>query len=233
MNYPLNNAVGLISNCHMVFADKEVDKAKSKECLELANMFPAAVDFPKTGIEVKMSPHLYVREYPDFMEREPMYESKSVIGTLYRELKKLGPSSSAPLSRDEDLASHGFSDHIELASKYKKIYDTKLRHLMDAFGIKTEAEIVSRGMGMSEPFTESGEMIETAFRSLTKEALSWFNDDECVDKLAKASAWYFVTNHKATDCLESNQLLSFPWCVYDRLVEIKTQNASNEKAEVH
>ena len=50
------------------------------------------------------------------------------------------------------------------------------------------------------------EMIEKAFRSVRKEALSWFNEDEGVDELAKASAWYFVTNHKATDCLESNHL---------------------------
>lgn len=60
------------------------------------------------------------------------------------------------LSRDEDLVFMGFENHIEQASYKKKRYDTKLRHLMDTFGIKTEAEIVSRGMGMSEPFTESG-----------------------------------------------------------------------------
>ncbi|KAG2246170.1 hypothetical protein Bca52824_085798 [Brassica carinata] len=103
---------------------------------------------------------------------------------------------------------------------------------MDTFGIETEAEIVCRGMGMTEPFTESGEMIEKAFRSLTKEALSWFIADEGVDELAKASAWYIVTNYKdyvSTDCLESNQLWSFPWCVYDRLLKIKTLN---NKAEV-
>ncbi|KAH0852865.1 hypothetical protein HID58_093650 [Brassica napus] len=238
-NYPLNNNVGTISNLHKVFADKEGEKAGSKQCLELAKMFSAAVDFPKTGVEVKIPPHLYVKEYPDFMENQNKlaYKSKTVIGKLFRELKKLGPpsissTSSTPLSHDKDLVFMGFQNHIELATDYKKSYDSKLRHLMDTFGIETEAEIVCRGMGMTEPFTESGEMIEKAFRSLTKEALSWFIADEGVDELAKASAWYIVTNYKdyvSTDCLESNQLWSFPWCVYDRLLKIKMLN---NKAEV-
>ncbi|KAL0691180.1 hypothetical protein Bca4012_090859 [Brassica carinata] len=200
-NYPLNNNVGTISNLHKVFADKEGEKAGSKQCLELAKMFSAAVDFPKTGVEVKIPSHLYVKEYPDFMENQNKlaYKSKTVIGKLFRELKKLGPpsissTSSTPLSHDKDLVFMGFQNHIELATDYKKSYDSKLRHLMDTFGIETEAEIVCRGMGMTEPFTESGEMIEKAFRSLTKEALSWFIADEGVDELEKASAWYIVTN---------------------------------------
>ncbi|CAF2079232.1 unnamed protein product [Brassica napus] len=245
-NYPLNNNVGTISNLHKVFADKEGEKAGSKQCLELAKMASAAVDFPKTGVEVKIPPHLYVKEYPDFMQKQdkPMYVSNSVIGKLFRELKKLGPpssscTSSTPLSHDNDLVFKGFGKHIVTASFHKKNYDSKLSHLMDTFGIETEAEIVCRGMGMSEPFTEFGEMIEMEFQSLTKEALSWFNDDEDekvdeLNELAKASAWYIVTNHKdyvSTDCVERNQLWSFPLCVYDRLVKIKMQTARN-KTEV-
>ncbi|KAG2246190.1 hypothetical protein Bca52824_085818 [Brassica carinata] len=163
-NYPLNNNVGTISNLHKVFADKEGEKAGSKQCLELAKMFSAAVDFPKTGVEVKIPPHLYVKEYPDFMENQNKlaYKSKTVIGKLFRELKKLGPpsissTSSTPLSHDKDLVCMGFQNHIELATDYKKSYDSKLRHLMDTFGIETEAEIVCRGMGMTEPFTRVGD----------------------------------------------------------------------------
>ncbi|KAG2246164.1 hypothetical protein Bca52824_085792 [Brassica carinata] len=209
-NYPLNNNVGTISNLHKVFADKEGEKAGSKQCLELAKMASAAVDFPKTGVEVKIPPHLYVKEYPDFMQKQdkPMYVSNSVIGKLFRELKKLGPpssscTSSTPLSHDNDLVFKGFGKHIVTASFHKKNYDSKLSHLMDTFGIETEAEIVCRGMGMSEPFTEFGEMIEMEFQSLTKEALSWFNDDEDekvdeLNELAKASAWYIVLKTKGT-----------------------------------
>ncbi|KAF3507257.1 hypothetical protein F2Q69_00002796 [Brassica cretica] len=149
-------------------------------------------------------------------------------------------------NHDEEIVSNNRDSHTPeaaidhtaqrtLASDYKKSYNSKLRQLMDTFGIETEAEIVCRGMGMSEPFNESGKMIENAFQSLTKEALSWFNGDEEADELAKASAWYIVTNHKdyvSTDCLDSNQLWSFPWCVYDRLVKIKTETARNKKEEV-
>ncbi|CAH8348901.1 unnamed protein product [Eruca vesicaria subsp. sativa] len=196
--YLLNNNVGIIANLHKVFADKEEKKAGSKQCLELAKMtLSAAVDFSK--------------------KRRKRYESKTVIGKLFKELKKLGPpsissTSSTSLSLDEDLVFSGFENHTELESHYKKNYDSKLRHLTDTFEIETETEFVCHGMRMSEPFTEKGG-----------------------DELAKASAWYIVTNHEdhlPKGCLESNPLRSFPWCVYDKLVEIKTQNASNKMAEV-
>lgn len=197
-----------------------------------------------------MPSEYYPKEYPDFMDKldKPMYESKTVIGKLFRELKKLGaPSvsskSSTSSSYDLDMVINGLQKYSWQASIKKKIYNSKLRHLMEYFGIKTEAEIVCRGMGMSEPFTKRGEMIEKVFRSLTKEALSWFKADVKVknsrDELQKASAWYFVTNNPiflSTEGLETDQFLSFPWCVYDKLVGIKKnleEQEGDECEEMH
>ncbi|CAN7075089.1 unnamed protein product, partial [Brassica oleracea var. botrytis] len=43
----------LISHKVFAFVNKEDDKSLRKQCLELANMFSAAGDFPKTELEVK------------------------------------------------------------------------------------------------------------------------------------------------------------------------------------
>nr|VDC77543.1 unnamed protein product [Brassica rapa] len=55
---------------HKVFVSKEDDKSLRKQCLELANMFSAAADFPKSELEVKIPPHLCVIEYPDLCKND-------------------------------------------------------------------------------------------------------------------------------------------------------------------
>lgn len=49
---------------------KKDDKSLRKQCLELANMFSAAADFPKSELEVKIPPHLCVKEYPDLCKND-------------------------------------------------------------------------------------------------------------------------------------------------------------------
>ncbi|KAH0904716.1 hypothetical protein HID58_044219 [Brassica napus] len=48
---------------HKVFVNKEDDKSLRKQCLELANMFSAAGDFPKTELEVEIPPHLHLNSF--------------------------------------------------------------------------------------------------------------------------------------------------------------------------
>ncbi|KAG2246157.1 hypothetical protein Bca52824_085785 [Brassica carinata] len=55
---------------HKVFVNKEDDKSLRNQCLELANMFSAAADFPKTELKVKIPPHLYVKEYSDLCKND-------------------------------------------------------------------------------------------------------------------------------------------------------------------
>ncbi|CAK9140305.1 unnamed protein product [Ilex paraguariensis] len=69
-NYIVNDSLGIISNAHTVFADREPYKAMSDPCLELARLFSIAVDFPKTGVPAEIPPQLRVKEYPDFLEKQ-------------------------------------------------------------------------------------------------------------------------------------------------------------------
>lgn len=250
-NYIVNDSLGIIANAHTVFADKEPSKAMSSSCVELARLFSIAVDFPKTGIPAEIPSHLHVKEYPDFMEKpdKPTYESHNVIGKLFREVKDIAPHTSsirsftkevARMSYDPDMEVDGFEDYIDDAFYYKSSYDYKLGNLLDYYGIKTEAEILSGSiMRMLKSFTKRRdvEAITMAVRALRKEARNWFNekksggDSESDDMHAKASAWYYVTYHPSywgcyNEGMKRDHFLSFAWCVHDKLVEIKRDKAS-------
>lgn len=212
----------------------------------LAELFSIAVDYPKTGVPAQIPSDLHVREYPDFMEKldRVTYESKGVIGKLYREIKKQNPhvehftKDVARRSYDTDLIVDGYQDYITEAMYFKEEYDFKLGNLMEHYGIKSEAEIISGCiLKMAKNFTKSSDAdaIRLAVKSLRKEARSWFSEmsaDETEDgqdaSYAKASAWYHVTYHpQYWGCYNegyghrTHHLISFPWCVYDKLLLIK------------
>ncbi|KAJ4846078.1 hypothetical protein Tsubulata_027402 [Turnera subulata] len=250
-DYILNDSLGIICHAHTVFADRKPNMAMSKECKELARLASIAVDFPKTGVPAKIPQHLRVREYPDFMEKpqKRTYESQRVLGKLFRAVKDIASDSDksraesftlevARRSYDPDMEVDGFKDHVKEALDYKTEYDNKLGNMMDYFGIKTEAEIISGCiMKMAKSFDKKRDMdaVTFAVRSLRKQARSWFgdkrdgdeSDDEHDASFAKASAWYYVTYHPSFWGRSNDQetdrphFLSFPWCVYDKLVEIK------------
>jgi len=253
-NYIVNESLGIIANAHVVFADKEPLKAESEPCKELAKLFSIAVDFPKTGVPALIPPELHVKEYPDFMEKldKVTYESTGVIGKLYREIKKHTPHIKhftrdvARRSYDTDLIVDGYEDYISEAIEFKEEYDFKLGNLMDHYGIKSEAEIISGCiLKMAKNFTKSSDAdaIRLAVRSLRKEARSWFNEmstgedgigQDAIE--AKASASYHVTYHPQywgsyNEGYDRPHLISFPWCVYDRLLCIKQRRNFLRKME--
>ncbi|KAL2518693.1 RNA-dependent RNA polymerase 1 [Abeliophyllum distichum] len=199
-NYIVNDSLGIIANAHTVFADKEPCKALSEPCIELARLFSIAVDFPKTGVPAEIPSQLRVKEYPDFMEKpdKTTYESRCVIGKLFRDVKNIAPHA-APIksftrevaikSYDRDMEVDGFEDYIDEAFHYKTEYDYKLGNLMDYYGIKTEAEILSGGiMKMSKTFDRrrDADAIGAAVRSLRSEARKAFKKgSESDDMFAK------------------------------------------------
>jgi RNA-dependent RNA polymerase len=248
-DYIVNDSLGIIANAHTVFADKEPARARSEPCLELAKLFSVAVDFPKTGVPAVINPKLRVKEYPDFMEKadKSTYESKSVIGKLFREVKDISPNQSsirsftrevAYRSYDTDMEAEGYEYYLDEAFDFKTLYDYKLGNLMEYYGIKSEAEILSGSiMTMSKSFDrrKDAEAVGFAVRSLRKEVRVWFkeleSDSGFNDVYAKASACYHVTYHpsywgKYNEGMNREHFLSFPWCVYDKLVQIKKDKAS-------
>ncbi|KAI3817112.1 hypothetical protein L1987_10901 [Smallanthus sonchifolius] len=248
-NYIVNDSLGIIANAHTVFADREPRKAMATLCVELAKLFSIAVDFPKTGVPAEIPSNLRPKEYPDFMEKpdKTTYESQNVIGKLFREVKHIAPQDSpvTPFTKDvarqtydADMEVPGFEDYTDEAFDIKTVYDNKLGNLMDYYGIKTEAELLTGSiMKMSRSFDRrnDAEAVGLAVKSLRKEARNWFKngrgdrDTEDDNGYAKASAWYHVTYHPdywGRYDTTRDHFLSFPWCVHDKLIEIKKRKAS-------
>ncbi|KAK9063788.1 hypothetical protein SSX86_017660 [Deinandra increscens subsp. villosa] len=249
-NYIVNDSLGIIANAHTVFADREPIKAMAEPCVELAKLFSIAVDFPKTGVPAEIPAHLRPKEYPDFMEKpdKTTYESENVIGKLFREVKHIAPQDSpvTPFTKDvarqtydADMEVPGFEYYIDEAVDFKTEYDYKLGNHMDYYGIKTEAELLSGSiMKMSRSFDRrnDAEAVSLAVKSLRKEARNWFKkggdtDTEDDDVYAKASAWYHVTYHPNywgtyNADMTRQHFLSFPWCVHEKLIEIKKRKVS-------
>ncbi|KAI3921162.1 hypothetical protein MKX01_036141 [Papaver californicum] len=242
-NYMINDSLGVIVNTHTAFADKEHLKEETGECIELTKLFSIVVDFPKT-------------EYPDFMEKldRPTYESKRVICKLFRQVKDIAPHTSHIKSFTLDVAKKlydtykkvdGFEDYLNDAYFHKGEFDYKLANLVDYYGIKTEVEILGGSvMKLSKSFNmrRDAESITLAVRALKKEARTWFDKNSSTnsgsheddDIYAKASAWYHVTYHpKYFGCyhqeMSRDHFLSFPWCVYDKLIHIKKNNSMRRK----
>ncbi|KAL4351449.1 hypothetical protein GQ457_06G000350 [Hibiscus cannabinus] len=252
-NYILNDSLGIIANAHRVFADKEPTKAMSEQCIALAKLSSIAVDFPKTGIPAKIPRHLRIQEYPDFMEKPDRltYESKSVIGRLYREVRSIEAEASttkhftksvAKQSYDPDMEFEGYLAHVNDALQYKKQYDHRLASLMLKFGVKTEAEIISGCVLKLSKYSDRKidlDNINFAVKSLRLEAKSWFTEKvspRVEDVFAKASAWYHVTYHPnfwglSTDgAADHEHFISFPWCIYEKLLQIKREKVGENSS---
>ncbi|XP_024517545.1 probable RNA-dependent RNA polymerase 1 [Selaginella moellendorffii] len=239
----VHDSLGVISNAHLVHADKELERAKDPKCLELARLASTAVDFAKTGIPAVIPVDLRPRDYPDFMENEfkSTYTSQSVLGKLYRSLQSNGrifsqrssAVAASPKEMDQEfdrsLTVDGYEQHVSEARSLKELYDTKLERLLRHYEI-TEAEIVTGNvlcLGKANEKTkrnDTRDRIACAMKSLAKEAGRWFEAGLNEHQLAKACAWYHVTYHPEFRKGSNVESLSFPWvvpAVVEKLVSLK------------
>lgn len=113
-----------------------------------------AVDFNKTGVPVtELLPK--VDEYPDFMEnkRKNSYESKKVLGKLYRRIE-IGQSDDNPLLNYEDktikpneeFLFEGYEDYLQEAVICRDSFNSEIRSLMKKFSVKSEPEVITANL---------------------------------------------------------------------------------------
>ena len=81
------------------------------------------------------------------MEKEDKesYKSESILGKLYRYVTKTDNARPHIVDKifDEDLKVAGFDRYLDEAVRYKKQYDSKLATMMDHYGFRNEADIIS------------------------------------------------------------------------------------------
>jgi RNA-dependent RNA polymerase len=243
----INDNLGAIANAHLVHADHEESKARSLQCLLLANLHSAAVDFAKTGSPAEMPRILRPKQFPDFMERwdRPMYPSSGALGKLYRaaiDEAKLAESrmdTDEPLIYDSDLEVEGFDAFLDAAKEFRDQYSERLSAMMNYYGAETEDEILTGNlrnklMYLQKDKQKYGDMRDRmliSVRNLHKEVETWFKDNCDEGESAKmASAWYHVTYHP--NFYSATNFLSFPWILCDILLNIKDSNRRRRNSSI-
>ncbi|CAI9757485.1 unnamed protein product [Fraxinus pennsylvanica] len=241
VDYMVGDTLGAISTAHLVHADRELDKALSSKCLELAALQSMAVDFAKSGAPAEMPRSLKPREFPDFMERweKPMYVSQGALGKVYRaiiashHLIKTNSNCSSVILHDtfdQDLIVDGYEAFLETAENHKEQYLDRMTTLLNFYEAKSEVEILTGNLRNklmylkhdNRRFGEVKDRILGSAKSLQKEAKGWF-EGSCneTDQQKLASAWYYVTYHPTYSHGSAN-CLGFPWVVGNILLEIKS-----------
>jgi RNA-dependent RNA polymerase len=117
---------------------------------ELAQLHSNAVDFPKSGVEVKIPRYLRPRKWPHFMEKknkpaEAVYVSKKVLGQLYDmvELVDFSPEYETPFD-SRILEAYCLNESIlSEAAEMKAQYDDAIKRIMAQHAIGTEFEVWS------------------------------------------------------------------------------------------
>ncbi|OMO70271.1 RNA-dependent RNA polymerase, eukaryotic-type [Corchorus capsularis] len=212
LNFVVSDQVGKISNYHMAFADSEIDGANSPQCKKLAELFAVDIDCAKTGKSVKIPEDLCAAKYPDFMGLKPSYPAKGILGKLYRELEDENVTKRSPVKfYDKKMKVEGMDVYIDNATKVKKEYDDHLRSLMVENEIKNEGRLFLYNKGDDNSF-----LVQRRLQALVDDVIVKFKESPCENELTKASAWYHITY----DAHHKNELISFPWCIHDKLISI-------------
>ncbi|KAK4102128.1 RdRP-domain-containing protein [Parathielavia hyrcaniae] len=142
-----NDRLPLIAHAHLATADYEVEGAKHKKCLQLAELHSTAVDYVKTGVPAKWNKKLDPRKYPHFMEKAKAksYRSTGVLGKLYDMVDRtvFDSRENYTLPFDDRILKQYQLDHAMLkeARKLKTQYDIAVCRIMGQLEIRTEFEV--------------------------------------------------------------------------------------------
>ncbi|PKY56302.1 RdRP-domain-containing protein [Rhizophagus irregularis] len=247
VNYVFSDQLGRIANAHLARADRNPEGAKHESCIKLAHLHSDAVDFPKTGIPASFPLNLRVKEFPDFMEKpdKAVYQSKKVLGILYRSIKEEDYKPYVDLNFDKRLYVEGYVKYLEEARMLKKSYDRDVKALMNQFGIMTEFEVTSGYIINTHPIDKKKPRdvvkcvmdamipIKKHYRKLFDSEFYYFNGSTIITMEAsiqmeqKAFAWYYITYHPSEQSDEN--MISFPWIVGDILCKIALRNHCNDR----
>ena len=130
----LNN-LGLIGDAHLALSDKL--GAKSPIAIQIAKKFSKAVDAPKTGDKVLLSPEETPYKYPHYMGKieNKSYKSKSVLGRLYDKTNEIISQRTKKKEMegpffDKDLKLPKWKEYAFLALIYYRDYFNDLINLL-------------------------------------------------------------------------------------------------------
>lgn len=175
-----------------------------------------------------------------------MYESKKVLGRIYRAVDKADYKSYKShlvdnTEFDPRLRVNGMERYIYRARKLRTEYNRDLMALMNQFGVGTEAEIMSgyivkwlkkgNRKSMHEVQKQTMSAVANMREAWRRELEREFLKDTAASARAieaKAAAWYYVTYHPAERQRftgDGTTLLSFPWVAEDLITRVAIRNS--------
>ena len=243
-----NESLGIIAHYHLSICDQKSAGARDPLSIQLAESASLAVDSPKTGI-IPVIPDEAKRlisqnGYPDFMQKREStsFRSQKLLGEVYHLAKEVcyetsewtdilnydgkhnlgeSPAGTLPLSA---FQLPGYLQFAEDASARYREYCTGVQRLMLAFGVGTEAEVVSGLVVKCHPLltADKGKMTNSmaaATTCLTQEFRDKFHSKTPeTDYLKKAAAWYSAVYQPQQR--EELACHSFAWLVPEYLCQI-------------
>ena len=139
----------------MAFCDIEPLGTRSELGIELAKCQAHTVDYPKTGIKLKIPEEaikiVSERGYPDFMQKrfEQSYDSKKTLGELYRHCKEVTlqfePGMKLhPDVRDDYKFMHidGFEKYLNDAGNVYEFYRYHIEMIMGKYKLLSEVDVI-------------------------------------------------------------------------------------------
>ena len=150
VTYMRNDRLPTIAHSHLALADLSPRGVNDPRCLELAQLHSEAVDYPKSGIAVKMKRSLYARKWPHFMEKkgkpaEAIYKSQKILGQLYDMVQTVtfSPLNDTPFDSRILRAYDIDQEMLREAKEIKSEYDDAIKRIMAQHAMDTEFEVWS------------------------------------------------------------------------------------------
>jgi len=250
--YVESDQLGVIANAHLVHADAQNDHIFSKQCRDLAQKHSDAVDFPKTGCLVTITPDLRPQSYPPYMRKrdKPTYRSNHVLAALYNQCKAIDSTiqssyqTTARPAVDDRFLLPGYESYLDSARELLDYYRGQMRILTANYRFVNEAEVVSGHVyriAQKQSGTLKGEYVDTVdlvrrqLETIKLKMRSTFFEEfggeakkaECREQaMKKISAVYRV----AYDSDEEDFGLGLPWIFVELLMEARSNFCSPENS---
>ncbi|RFU77202.1 hypothetical protein TARUN_5033 [Trichoderma arundinaceum] len=206
VKYMKNDVLPLIATAHLAHADSS--GAKSKVCLQLAELHSQAVDYPKTGEPAEWNPAAHSpQEWPHFMEKKHRYKSKKALGDIYDRVIKQSIAFQPHWEHafDQRIINRFQLDNAMLkdARKIKSQYDAAVHRILSQHNLETEFELYT-SWAMSKPPVGSEykrqeelgkefDALKQRFRDMCYEAAGGRDEDK-IDRFV--AAMYSITEQE-------------------------------------
>lgn len=187
--YLSSDSLGALSNLHLAYCAHYGPSHDNS--LRLAEIISQVVDFPKTGVLPKIPKDIKIDKYPDYMENKykQSFESKSSIGTMYRQVKEIWEIHSKwqktkedeQININPDLLIKGYEDYINEAEEDYQYYASKINTILSIYNLENEYELITGCHSCLEEERQNNDSVETAsleLRQLIQEMRKKFEADE-------------------------------------------------------